>query len=87
MKLTDDQLDFYATLDFMVDTMGMDLRAAMNDYAAYYKNKNNPDVKAIIPDANKIKVTAENIAESFSTDDADNIDEIENIVRRYATIL
>lgn len=87
MKLTDDQLDFYSTLDFMVDTMGMDLRAAMNDYAAYYKNKNNPDVKAIMPDANKIKVTAENIAENFFTDDADNIDEIENIVRRYASIM
>lgn len=87
MKLTDDQLDFYSTLDFMVDTMGMDLRVAMNDYESYYKNKNNPDVKAIIPDANKIKVTAENIAENFFTDDADNIDEIENLVRRYASIL
>ena len=87
MKLTDDQLDFYSTLDFMVDTMGMDIRSAMNDYESYYKNKNNPDVKAIIPDANKIKLTAESIADNFFTDDADNIDEIENLVRRYASIL
>jgi hypothetical protein len=87
MKLSDDQMDYYDTLDFMVDTMGMDIRSAMNDYGAYYKNKNNPDVKSIVADTSKVKSTAKDIADNFFTDDADNIDEIENLVKRYATIL
>jgi hypothetical protein len=87
MKLTDDQMDYYDTLDFMVDTMGMDIRSAMNDYGTYYKNKNNPDVKSIVADSSKVKSTAKDIADNFFTDDADNIDEIENLVKRYATIL
>ena len=87
MKLTDDQMDYYDTLDFMVDTMGMDIRSAMNDYGIYYKNKNNPDVKSIVADSSKVKSTAKDIADNFFTDDADNIDEIENLVKRYATIL
>ena len=87
MKLTDEQLDFYATLDFMVDTMGMDIRSAMVDYETYYKNKNDPNIKAIVPNATKINNTAKSIADNFFTDDADNIDEIENLVRRYANIL
>ena len=87
MKLTDDQMDYYDTLDFMVDTMGMDIRSAMNDYGTYYKNKNNPDVKSIVADSSKVKNTAKDIADNFFTDDADNIDEIENLVKRYATIL
>jgi len=87
MKLSDDQMDYYDTLDFMVDTMGMDIRSAMNDYGTYYKNKNNPDVKSIVADTSKVKSTAKDIANNFFTDDADNIDEIENLVKRYATIL
>ena len=87
MKLTDDQMDYYDTLDFMVDTMGMDIRSAMNDYGTYYKNKNTPDVKSIVADSSKVKLTAESIANNFFTDDADNVDEIENLVKRYATIL
>lgn len=87
MKLTQEQLDFYATLDFMVDTMGMDIRSAMVDYETYYKNQNDPNVKAIVPNATKINNTAKSIADNFFTDDADNIDEIENLVRRYANIL
>ncbi|ADD94161.1 hypothetical protein [uncultured phage MedDCM-OCT-S04-C1201] len=77
MKLSDDQMDYYDTLDFMVDTMGMDIRSAMNDYGTYYKNKNNPDVKSIVADTSKVKSTAKDIANNFFTDDADNIDEIE----------
>ena len=87
MKLSDDQMDYYDTLDFMIDTMGMDIRSAMNDYGIYYKNKNTPDVKSIVADSSKVKLTAENIANNFFTDDADNVDEIENLVKRYATIL
>jgi len=87
MKLSDDQMDYYDTLDFMVDTMGMDIRSAMNDYGTYYKNKNTPDVKSIVADSSKVKLTAESIANNFFTDDADNVDEIENLVKRYATIL
>lgn len=87
MKLSDDQMDYYDTLDFMVDTMGMDIRSAMNDYGTYYKNKNNPDVKSIVADTSKVKSTAKDIANNFFTDNADNIDEIENLVKRYATIL
>ena len=87
MKLSDDQMDYYDTLDFMVDTMGMDIRSAMNDYGTYYKNKNNPDVKSIVADSTKVKSTAKDIADNFFTDDADNMDEIENLVKRYATIL
>ncbi|ADD94316.1 hypothetical protein [uncultured phage MedDCM-OCT-S04-C695] len=79
MKLSDDQMDYYDTLDFMVDTMGMDIRSAMNDYGTYYKNKNNPDVKSIVADTSKVKSTAKDIANKFFTDDADNIDEIENL--------
>ena len=87
MKLTDEQLDFYSTIDFMVDTMGLDIRSVMTDYGIYYKNRNNPDVKSIIPNATKVKSTANSIAENFFTDDADNVDEIESLVRRYSTIL
>lgn len=87
MKLTDEQLDFYATLDFMVDTMGMDIRSAMIDYELYYKNKNDPNIKSIQPDSTKIKDVAKDIANNLFTEDADNIDEIENLVRRYSSIL
>jgi hypothetical protein len=87
MKLTDEQLDFYATLDFMVDEMGMDIRSAMIDYELYYKNKNDPNIKSIQPDSTKIKDVAKNIANNLFTEDADNIDEIENLVRRYSSIL
>jgi len=87
MKLTDEQLDFYATLDFMVDTMGMDIRSAMLDYESYYKNKNDPNIKSIIVNETKINTSAKNIANNFFTDDADNINEIENLIRRYSNIL
>lgn len=87
MKLTDEQLDFYATLDFMVDEMGMDIRSAMLDYELYYKNKNDPNIKSIQPDSIKIKDVAKDIANNLFTEDADNIDEIENLVRRYSSIL
>ena len=87
MKLTDEQLDFYATLDFMVDEMGMDIRSAMIDYELYYKNKNDPNIKSIQPDSTKIKDVAKDIANNLFTEDADNIDEIENLVRRYSSIL
>jgi hypothetical protein len=87
MKLTDEQLDFYSTLDFMVDTMGMDIRSAMIDYELYYKNKNDPNIKSIQPDSTKIKDVAKDIANNLFTEDADNIDEIENLVRRYSSIL
>lgn len=87
MKITDEQLDFYSTIDFMVDTMGSDIRSVMTDYGIYYKNRNNPEVKSIVPNETKVKSTASSIANNFFTDDADNVDEIQNLVRRYSTIL
>jgi hypothetical protein len=87
MKLTDDELDFYSTLDFMVDEMGMDIRSAIIDYDSYYKNQNDPNIKSIVPNATKIKDTAKDIANNLFTEDADNIYEIENLVRRYTSIL
>lgn len=87
MKLTQDEMDFYDSLNFMVDTMGMTFENAVSDYQRYYKNKNTPDVKKLIIDSNKVTSVAKDIADSFFAEDAVNLDEIESLVMRQANIL
>lgn len=87
MKLTQDEIDFYDSINFMVDTMGMTFENAVSDYQRYYKNKNTPDVKKLIIDSKKVTSVAKDIADSFFAEDAVNLDEIESLVMRQANIL
>ena len=87
MKLTQDEMDFYDSLNFMVDNMGMTFENAVSDYQRYYKNKNTQDVKKLIINSKKITTVSKDIADNFFTEDAVNLDEIESLVMRQANIL
>jgi hypothetical protein len=87
MKLTQDEIDFYDALDFMIDNMGATFENAVSDYQRYYKNKNTQDVKKLIIDSKKITSVSKDIANSFFAKDAVNLDEIESLVMRQSNLL
>jgi len=86
-KLSKDEQAFYATMTFMTDTMKMSLPNAMTAYGKYNEARKDPNYRPMTVNNEAAKKTAKSIGDRFLQADAENKDEIENLVKRYANII
>ena len=86
-KLSKDEQAFYATMTFMTDTMKMSLPNAMTAYGKYNEARKDPNYRPMTVNNEAAKKTAKSIGNRFLETDAENKDEIQDLVKRYANII